>query len=620
VSLLAGIVYRDPRRPADPGRLERLLSAQEDRRGAVAVSGSFAVMLNGDVRPWSGDGSVVLALEADLVNLEELSSLTGREGVHEVVAALYQREGIGGVQRLRGAFAVAIWEPSEHQVLLVVDQIGMRRLYYAVTSEGLVFASRAGLLRSLADLRGGFEPTAIYHYLNFGYLPAPTSITAAIRRLEPGCLLKEQNGVMAITRYWDLNYTKRDLDHDATARATMRHAEAAVARALGSGGAKDTGAFLSGGTDSSTVLGLMSRLSGEHVHAISIGFQERRYDELEYAERAARHFKARHHIRRVSPQDALDALPRLIDSYDEPFGNNSAIGTYLCAQVARECGLTRLLAGDGGDEIFGGNERYTVDAIFARYQRVPRLLRRSLLEPLLHVLPDGGSTTVGRAQRYVRRASLPNPRRFYSYEFFFAQDGRELLDPDFLRGVEPGAPWEVLDQHFGRVSAVEELNRLLYLDMKLTIADNDLLKVTRTAEAAGLGVRFPFLDLPLVEFTATWPASFKVHAGEKRHLFRQAFRDLLPAEILAKRKHGFGVPTSLWLRTHGGFVDLAHDALLGPGAHVTAYFRPGALDDLFRLHTADTTAFYGDLLWSVLMLELWYRRHTHGESPEGARP
>jgi asparagine synthase (glutamine-hydrolysing) len=576
-------------------------------------------MLSGDSRPWSGDDSLVVAVEADLVNLEELSALVGRAGVQEVVAALYQREGVGGIQRLRGAFAIVIWEPNESRLLLAVDQIGMRQLYYAVTADGLAFASRAGLLRDLADLHTGPQPTAIYHYLNFGYLPAPTSLTGAIRRLEPGCLLKAHNGAVSISRYWDLNYTKRELDPDATARATMRQVEAAVARALGSGGAKDTGAFLSGGTDSSTVLGLMSRLTGERVHAISIGFQERRYDEMEHAERAARHFRARHHVRRVSPQDGLAALPQLIDAYDEPFGNNSAIGTYLCAQLAHEVGLTRLLAGDGGDEIFGGNERYTVDAVFARYQKVPGLLRRGLLEPILRTLPDGGSTTVGRAQRYVRRASLPNPRRFYSYEFFFAQDGRDLLDGDFLRAVEPGAPWDVLEQHFGRVSAVEELNRLMYLDMKLTIGDNDLLKVTRTAEAAGIGVRFPFLDLPLIEFTATWPAAFKVYAGEKRHLFRQAFRELLPAETLAKRKHGFGVPTSLWLRTHAGFVDLAQDALLGPDAHVAAYFRRGALEELLRLHASDTTAFYGDLLWSVLMLELWHRRHVRGESQGGGR-
>jgi len=221
---------------------------------------------------------------------------------------------------------------------------------------------------------------------------------------------------------------------------------------------------------------------------------------------------------------------------------------------------------------------------------------------------------IGKAQRYVRRANLANPRRFYSYEFVFAQDGRGLLDPAFLEAVEPGAPWTVLERHFGRVTAPAELNRLLYLDMKLTIGDNDLLKVVRTADEAGIGVRFPFLDLPMVEFTATWPAPFKVRGGEKRYLFKRAFRDLLPRETLTKPKHGFGVPTSLWLRTHPGFVDLLHDALLGSDASVRAYFRPGALDELLRLHASDSTAFYGDIVWKVLMLELWHRHHLRPEA------
>ena len=276
MSLLSGIVHRDPRRPAEPERLERLACAHDGPRTAVAASGCFAVMLSGGCRPWSRDGSPVVAVDADLVNLDELSALTGHQDVQEVVAALYQREGIGGIQRLLCAFALVIWEPQDRQLLLAVDQVGMRRLYYAVTGDCITFASRAGVLRALGEVRGDPEPTAIYHYLNFGYLPAPTSVCREIRRLEPGCLLKARDGIVATTRYWDLNYSKRGLDEDATARATMRQAEAAVARALGSSGAKDTGAFLSGGTDSSTVLGLMSRLTWERVHALSIGFHVRR--------------------------------------------------------------------------------------------------------------------------------------------------------------------------------------------------------------------------------------------------------------------------------------------------------------------------------------------------------
>jgi asparagine synthase (glutamine-hydrolysing) len=614
VSLLGGLLRGDAARPADLARLRDMAARSREISPAIAASGPFGVFLGGEELPGRGDGSVIVAGDLDLLNLDELRSATGRVAPQEALAVLYEREGREAIRRLRGAFAVAVWDSARRLLLLAVDQVGMRRLYYAVTSAGVSFASRPGLLRGLAGIAGAPDPSAIYNYLNFGFIPAPISVHADIRRIEPGCLVTVQDGALTISRYWDLAYVEEPLDLDEASRDTVQRAEAAVARALGDDGAKHTGTFLSGGTDSSTILGLMTRLSGERVNAFSIGFQERRYDELAHAERAARHFGAIHHVRRISPGQALEALPRLVEAYDEPFGNNSAIGTLLCARAARECGLTCLLAGDGGDEIFGGNERYATDAVFARYGRVPSVLRRALLEPLLGVLPDGGAGVIGKAQRYVRRANLANPRRFYSYEFVFAQDGRDLLDPAFLAAVEPGAPWTVLDRHFGRVTARAELNRLLYLDMKLTIGDNDLLKVVRTADEVGIGVRFPFLDLPLVEFTATWPGSFKVRGGEKRYLFKRAFRDLLPRETLVKPKHGFGVPTSLWLRTHPGFVDLVHDALLGSDASVRVYFRPGALEELLRLHASDSTAFYGDIVWKVLMLELWHRHHLRPEA------
>jgi asparagine synthase (glutamine-hydrolysing) len=224
-------------------------------------------------------------------------------------------------------------------------------------------------------------------------------------------------------------------------------------------------------------------------------------------------------------------------------------------------------------------------------------------------LPDEAPSILGRAQRYIRRASIPNPRRFYSYEFHVAQNAAELLDPDFLRRVKADAPWQVLEGHFSRAGASSELNRLMYLDLKLTIGDNDLFKVTRTAELGGVNVRFPFLALPLVEFMGTVPISFKVRGLEKRYLFKRAFRNLLPAETLAKRKHGFGVPTAEWLRSHRGIRDLARDTLLSARTEQRGYFQRGALERLFAQHDRETAPFYGDIIWSVLMLELWHRRH-----------
>jgi asparagine synthase (glutamine-hydrolysing) len=611
MTFFAGVLHREPGRTGRPAWLSELAGSLARTESLEETTfGPFAGVQVGGEGMCHRVGPVwILASDLDLVNLDDLRRLTHSDDVLKGLTSLYAREGIHGLGRLRGAFALALWDSDRRELVLAVDQVGMHRLYYAVTSDGVAFGSRPGLLRGVPTLDGEPDPTAVYCYLNFGYVPAPMSITPAIRRVDPGCVVTVRDRGVAVERYWDVSYEERSQDEAAAAHGAAQLSSEAVARALGDGTSKNTGAFLSGGTDSSTILGLMTRLTGERIHAFSIGFQERRYDELEYAERAARHFGALHHVSRVSPADALEVLPRLVDAYDDPLGNNSAIGAFLCAQLARENGMSRLLAGDGGDEIFGGNERYTTDGVFARYQRIPALLRRGLLEPALAALPEGEKTLIGRAKRYVRRANIPNPRRFYSYEFFFAQAGGDLLSRDFLSSVDPESPWRVLERHFERVRASEELNRLLYLDLKLTIGDNDLYKVTRTADQAGVEVRFPFLDLPLIEHTATWPVAFKVHRGEKRVLFKRAFGELLPTAILRKQKHGFGVPTSQWLRTHAGFVELLHDSLHHADSHVRKYFRAGALDEIVRRHAVDSTAFYGDILWNLLMLELWHRRH-----------
>jgi asparagine synthase (glutamine-hydrolysing) len=555
--------------------------------------------------------AVWVVADMDLLNLEELHAVAGLEpGRPGLLPALYELEGPAFVRRLRGPFVLGLWDRRQHHLLLAVDHFGIRRLYYSTGPRGTAFASRLGAVVAAPEQSRVPDPAAIYDYLSFGYMPAPETAFQSVRRLSPGHLCVIRQGSSRIEPFWDMRYREEDHREGRAASRIYRLSHQAVGEAVRGLAPVRTGAFLSGGTDSSTVVGLMTRLTGEPVNAFSIGFHEDRYDELDYARLAARHFGAILHTRIVKPDDALAALPGLVDVYDEPLGNNSAIGTLFCAALAREHGVSRLLAGDGGDEIFGGNERYRVDQVFARYGRVPAPLRRALLEPVLLKLPADMPGILGRARRYIRRASIPNPRRFYSYEFHVAQNAAELLEPDFLRRVQADAPWQVLEEHFRRPEAASELNRLLYLDLKLTIGDNDLFKVTRTAELGSVGVRFPFLNLPLVEFMGMLPASFKVRGLEKRYLFKRAFRSLLPREILAKRKHGFGVPTAEWLRSHSGIRELARDTLLSARTEQRGYFRRGALEDLFARHDRETAPFYGDILWSVLMLELWHRRHV----------
>lgn len=549
--------------------------------------------------------------DLDLVNLGELHRAAGvNRGTAGLLTHLYALEGVGFVRRLRGAFALALWDRSRQQLILAVDHFGMRRLHYATSARGIVFSSRVSAVLTAPGVQKEVDLASVYSYLNFRFIPAPETPFVGVRRLPPGNTLVVRAGQSEVKPFWDITYPEERLREDRAASRVYRLTRHAVEEALAEIPPGKTGAFLSGGTDSSTVVGLMTRLTGEPVKAFSIGFANERYDELRYARVTADHFSAAHYTRIVTADDALAVLPNLVAGYDEPFGNNSALGTFLCAELARESGVTHLLAGDGGDEIFGGNERYRTDRIFARYGRLPTVLRRGLLEPILLRLSGQSPGVLGRAHRYIRRANIPNPRRFYSYEFYAAQNARHLLHPDFVTSITLDAPWTALEEHYGRVRASSELNRLLYLDLKLTIGDNDLLKVTRTAELVGVGVRFPLLDLPLVEFAGTLPADFKVRGLEKRYLFKRAFRTLLPAETLAKTKQGFGIPTAEWLKTHAGFRELARDTLLSQRAAQRGYFRAGALEEILTLHAAEESPYYGDILWAFLMLELWHKAHA----------
>jgi len=610
MNMIGGIVYRDPARGAEPVLLRSLLPDANDQSPARKIDlagGVLAGVGPSVVAHHSAEGALVADL--DLTNLDEFPDISCGASLAYSLQQRHAQYGTDFLTKLRGAFGIALWVPSRRRLVLAADRLGFRRMYYAVTNDGVAFGSRVKSPLALPGSSQALDPDAIYAYLNFGTVPAPQSIYRAVSRLAPGHALIWEDGRTTLHQYWDITYSERPVGKLAAARAIYGQTAEAVRQTLTGLNAKETGAFLSGGTDSSAVVGLMSRLTGERVQAFSIGFQEERYNELEYAELAARHFDAAHYARIVTADEALQCLPDIVSAYDEPFGNNSALPAYLCARYAREAGVRVLLAGDGGDEIFGGNERYRREGILARYHLIPAPLRHGLVEPMVRRFGAEAPGLTGKARRYVERASMPNPDRFYSSEFFVNQNRQWLLHHDFQASTTPDWPLRVARGHFDAATGAAELNRLLYVDLKITLGDNDLFKVVRTAEAAGLGVRFPLLDHSLVEFMATLPAWHKVRGTEKRYSFKQAFRDLLPKEILAKVKHGFGLPTSDWLKRHPGFRELGRDTLLSRRFLERGYFAPGAVEKLFRLHEADHTPFYGDRLWTLLMLELWHERH-----------
>ena len=552
---------------------------------------------------------LLVACEADLSNAVELCEQAGCDRSAQMpalLAALYQRFGCDFVERLRGSFSVVLWDRREKQMLAAIDAFGMRRLAYYETPRLFLISSRADALPRSGEVDTEVNPRAIANVLNFSVNLGPETILTKVRRLAPGTMLIASQGQLRLKQYWDMRYSTGRAGNEARlSRELESVVEAAVAENCKGLEPSEIGAFLSGGTDSSTVVGMMDRIGQGPVKAFSIGFQEQSFNELGYAEITARKFQAKHYTYLVGPDDCFAALPRMVRYFDEPFGNSSAIPTYFCARLAAENGVRVLLAGDGGDELFGGNERYATDKIFETYHAVPKFLRHGVIEPVLDHLPPRG--LLRRARNYVRRANMPPVERFISFQFLSLFPPREVFDGDFCAALGDYSIAAVPARYYAEAPAHAHLDRLLYLDVKITLGDSDLPKVTQMCELAGVQPRFPFLNRGVAEFSGRIPARLKVKGFDKRYLFKKAFRELLPREVIQKKKHGFGIPVADWLRADPRFRELSRDVLLSRRAFERGYFRRAFIEDLFRRLEADESSYYGDTLWTFLVLELWQR-------------
>ena len=562
-------------------------------------------------------GDLYVAGAAHLVNRADLGA-DRRENPLHVVADLYRRFGIDAVQRLEGQYCLALWDSVEKSLLLAVDRFATRALYYAAGRNGVVFGS--SLRDTSAETDRRIDPQAILEYLLYQAVPAPRTAYRGVCKLPAGHLLVADARGIRLQRYWEMTYPESSDGSAADwARALRAEIEAAVGRyAEAEGEADRVGCFLSGGTDSSTVAGMLGAVTGKPTRTFSIGYAERGWDELAYARIAARWFAAEPHEWRLDARESLDVLPRVAAHYEEPFGNSSVLPTYRCAQLAREHGVDVMFAGDGGDEIFAGNERYASDKIFDLYQRIPLFLRRTVTDPLLTLAPPT-FPLMGRAHRYVRRSNLPNPRRILSYSLLLEQPPEEILCADFIAAADLEAALRTAVDHYDRPpSGTSPLNRLLYMDLQLTIADNDLRKVGGMTELAGVEVRYPLLDRRLVELSGRIPSSLKLRGFQKRYIFKRALADFLPPEILKKPKHGFGVPVALWMKTHDQWRDFVGDLLHDSRTRQRGYIQPDVLDTLWQQLDREGHSYYGDSLWPWLMLELWHREIDGGAAETAA--
>jgi asparagine synthase (glutamine-hydrolysing) len=600
--------------------LDEMLAACSlpEESGCEGLAGNSAALGVGRRWPYQQTGKVRgvrIALDADLHNLEELSALLEGEGLHggqmslaEAVANLYILRGPNFVEHLQGAFAIAIWDETLQQLLLSVDRFGFKTLYWRRERERLLFASRVGAVRAGQDSPAEVNPEAITQFLLFSVVPAPLTIFRGVERLSPGFLMTFRGGEVKKKRYWDLAYSE-DMDREERywSRELCEEMRGAVHRQLSDCAPEKTGSYLSGGTDSSSVTAFMSERV-KPAKTFSISFPVAGYSEIEFARTIARRFQTRHHEHCLTPEDAATAIPKLMRYYDEPFANSSAIASYHCALLARENGMDTLFAGDGGDELFGGNARYATDKGFALYHSVPQWVRWTIIEPAVRLLPEtDGKLSLPR--RYIRRAQIANPRRILSYNFFLNMGAQEIFEPDFLEQSSEDAFLCIAEEHYRSANASSELNRLLYMDVKMTLADNDLRKVSGTAEMAGIRVRYPLLDTRLVEFSSRIPTNLKLKGMEKRYIFKQAMKGILPDQVLYKKKHGFGVPLGEWFLHDARLKALVQDVLGDPRTQQRGYFRREFLDKLIGLHKQENAGFYGEIVWYLVALELWHREH-----------
>ena len=514
------------------------------------------------------------------------------------------------VEQCLGRFVLVLWDVPGQQFQIVTDAFKTWPVCHATSARGAFgAASDMRLLLPTGMFDTELSPEAIYHYLNFYYVPARSAICRSVRKLSGGQRLHWQDGRTTIDDWWRLQYPE-DLDPGfERASVQLRDRIIDTVRSHRPAGDSHWGTFLSGGTDSSSISGIMARNAAPTpVSSFSIGFAEEGYDELEYARIASRAFGLDAHERRVGEHDAAEALPLLIRTFDEPFGNASAIPTYYCARMAADAGKTLLVAGDGGDEIFGGNERYLKDKIFAVYHDAPAPVRA--LGRMIHrSLAGTDRRWANRVRNFIERGSLPNPDRFYTDDSFASDHYDELLTDGFRAQVAQDASLALQREVWNDLGAPSELHRLMHLDLTMAIADNDIVKVTGACRSAGVSVLFPYLDRSLVEYTARLPAHYKLNGLQKRALFKRAMMSTLPEEIRRKKKQGFGLPVSLWMRGSGPFRQLLNDTLESPNARCRAFIEMAAVRRLLDRHQRGAWD-HASELYQLLVLELWLQRHA----------
>lgn len=555
------------------------------------------------------DGTVWLVFNGEIYNFRDLRPLLQAKGHtfstntdSEVIIHAYEEYGVDCLHHLDGMFAFAIWDERHHRLFAARDRLGKKPLVYAETDEGVAFASEIRALVGHAGVSREIDLEGLADYLTLGYITSPVTVYRAVRKLPPGHYLILEAGERRIVRYWSLQYdTDNTLTEGEAIEAVRREVRAAVEARLVSD--VPLGAFLSGGIDSSIVVGLMAGMIDEPVRTFSIGFFDHDHNELPFARLVANRFGTEHHEFVVEP-NMVDTLPRIAAQYGEPFADSSALPTFFLSELTRQH-VTVALSGDGGDELFGGYYRYGPALKSAQWDNLPQPVRRGGSWIASH-LPDS-TLRYRRFAQFRVMAGTSSLAQRYRY-WITGGGGQEIAG--LLRGPLADAlesaqtyrrsiePWLESPQ------ATDPLNRMLLADTMTYLPDDILVKVDIASMAHSLEVRCPLLDHHVAELAARIPPGLKRHGTTGKYILRRAFDELLPPPAANRAKRGFSIPLARWLRED--LYPMTHDLLLSGHGITDGYFDRSALERLLTDHRAARADCSG-VLWSLLMFELWFR-------------
>jgi asparagine synthase (glutamine-hydrolysing) len=569
------------------------------RLSIIDVAGGHQPLSNEDGRVWvmlNGEIYNYLELHDDLIKRGHRFSTHSDT---ETIVHLYEEYGEECFARLRGMFAIALWDSREHKLLLARDRVGKKPLYYASDAKRILFGSELKCLLAADSLPRDIDTQALSDYFSLGYVPAPKTIYRAAKKLLPGHYLVASAKGVRIERYWDISFNQVENRSEEEWCEILRHQLCEVTR-MRLMSEVPLGAFLSGGVDSSAVVAMMAKIMRRPVTTCSIGFEEQEYDESAFARKVSEQFNTDHHEQIVRP-NALDVLNKLVWHYDEPFADSSAIPTYYVSQVARRY-VTVALGGDGGDENFAGYRRYYFDHMENQMRGfIPAPVRSAVFGPLGRLYP-----ALAWAPRFLRAkatfqslARSPLEGYFNSISIFRPGEKSNLFTKDFRQSLNGYDAIDVLQQYYDRADTPDLLSRIQYVDMKTYLTDDILAKVDRASMAVSLEVRAPLLDHKLMETIATIPSSLKLAGREGKYIFKKAMAPILKSEILDRRKQGFAVPLDRWFRQD--LKDLTYEALFSTDDGILDRAFLKKIWDQHQNGTYDRSAH----LWSVLMFRKW---------------